>query len=249
MARIRSIKPDFWDDEKIGSLSRDARLLFIGLWNHADDEGRMRANARYVKSKVFPYDDDVDTGGLLAEIACLRLIRLYKIGGQEYLWIVNFKKHQRIDKPQPSALPECPAEYSDSIPGPFEEHSENGTAWSGEGEGMEGEEDGEVGRVTAPHPLKGPCHSWENVRTYFTEGLGRPEEAQPFFDAMESRGWKTFGKNPVPVADYHAEARKWIRNADRFASERELKNGTAPPGLTLEQMAERELQSIRRLGI
>ena len=39
MARIRTIKPQFWDDLKIGRLSRDARLLYIGLWNFADDLG------------------------------------------------------------------------------------------------------------------------------------------------------------------------------------------------------------------
>ena len=38
MARIRSIKPEFWDDRKLAKrASRDARLLYIALWNLADE--------------------------------------------------------------------------------------------------------------------------------------------------------------------------------------------------------------------
>ena len=56
MARIRTIKPQFWDDLKIGRLSRDARLLYIGLWNFADDLGVVIADPAWLKSKIFPYD-------------------------------------------------------------------------------------------------------------------------------------------------------------------------------------------------
>lgn len=56
MARIRTIKPQFWDDLKIGRLSRDARLLYIGLWNFADDLGVVIADPVWLKSKIFPYD-------------------------------------------------------------------------------------------------------------------------------------------------------------------------------------------------
>ena len=51
MARIRTIKPQFWDDLKIGRLSRDARLLYIGLWNFADDLGVVIADPVWLKSK------------------------------------------------------------------------------------------------------------------------------------------------------------------------------------------------------
>ena len=32
MPRIRTIKPEFWEDDVIGRLSRDDRLLFIATW-------------------------------------------------------------------------------------------------------------------------------------------------------------------------------------------------------------------------
>jgi hypothetical protein len=34
MARIRSIKPEFFTSISIADLSRDARLMFIGMWTH-----------------------------------------------------------------------------------------------------------------------------------------------------------------------------------------------------------------------
>jgi len=50
------IKPKFWDDAKIGRLTRDARLLYIGLWNFSDDIGVVIGNSIWLKSKIFPYD-------------------------------------------------------------------------------------------------------------------------------------------------------------------------------------------------
>ena len=39
--RIRTIKPEFWPSEKLAKASREARLLFVGLWSMADDSGRI----------------------------------------------------------------------------------------------------------------------------------------------------------------------------------------------------------------
>jgi hypothetical protein len=41
MARIRTIRPEFWTSEQVTECSMPARLLFIGLWNFCDDGGRM----------------------------------------------------------------------------------------------------------------------------------------------------------------------------------------------------------------
>ena len=57
MARIRTIKPEFWEDEKLAKLPIHARLLFIGTWNFADDNGVLLANPVLMKSHIFPYED------------------------------------------------------------------------------------------------------------------------------------------------------------------------------------------------
>jgi hypothetical protein len=41
MARIRTIKPEFWTDEKVVECSFEARLMFIGMFNFADDKGNL----------------------------------------------------------------------------------------------------------------------------------------------------------------------------------------------------------------
>ena len=104
MARIRSIKPDFWTDEKIVELSAFARLLFIGLWNFADDDGRMVYSPKKIKMQIFPADT-VDISELIAEIAGQELIAVYSVCKVAYVQIAHFSKHQKIDKRTPSKLP------------------------------------------------------------------------------------------------------------------------------------------------
>lgn len=101
MARIRTIKPRFWDDIKIGKISRDARLLYIGLWTFADDLGVVISDPVWLKSKLFPYDpvqlqqfdkwvDELLQHGFISLLS-------YKQDGFYYL--PNFQRHQVINKP------------------------------------------------------------------------------------------------------------------------------------------------------
>lgn len=105
MARIRTIKPDFWTDEKVVELSAFARLLFIGLWNFADDDGRMAYSPKKIKMQIFPADT-LDISELFGEIQCEGLIELYTVDSIKYLQINCFAKHQKIDKRTPSKLPD-----------------------------------------------------------------------------------------------------------------------------------------------
>lgn len=107
MARIRTIKPELPQSETIGSLSRDARLLFIQLFTIADDAGRARAASRLLASLLYPYDHDAADliDGWLGELEGKRCIRRYEADGSQYLEIVKWLDHQKIDKPSPSRLP------------------------------------------------------------------------------------------------------------------------------------------------
>jgi hypothetical protein len=114
MARIRTIKPDFWTHEKVLGLSPLARLMFIGMWNFADDYGRMDYAPRSIKARIFPADDVVtveSVKSMLGELSSHGLIIVYSAKDREYLEITGWD-HQRIDKRQPS-----------KIPGPFEDGS------------------------------------------------------------------------------------------------------------------------------
>lgn len=104
MARIRTIKPEFWEDEKIGCLSHGARLLFLCSLNLSDDSGLLRWNAIYLASHAFTYDDiKLETiEKWMNELIDNDLVYVYRAGKtqQPIAWIINFLKHQKIDKPQ-----------------------------------------------------------------------------------------------------------------------------------------------------
>lgn len=93
MARIRTIKPEFFTSEDICALSPLARLLYIATWLEADREGRLEWKPRTWKIRYFPVDDlDVDaTAGELVE---RRLIVRY---GDGFAWIPSFAKHQIVN--------------------------------------------------------------------------------------------------------------------------------------------------------
>lgn len=105
--RIRTVKPEIWQNEKVGDLSRDARLLFLGLITMADDEGRFRARLPLIVGHVFPYDDDAAkrVPAWLREIEAEGLVVLYQVGGKPYGWLPGFSEHQRINRASESRIP------------------------------------------------------------------------------------------------------------------------------------------------
>ena len=101
MARIRTIKPEFWTSEQVVECSPTARLLFVGIWNFCDDGGIHPASERRVKMEVFPGDDFTveQIRGFIDELIQQRLLIEYEADGSVF-WLVNgFTKHQKIDKP------------------------------------------------------------------------------------------------------------------------------------------------------
>src|SRR3990167_6681571 len=109
MARIRMIKPEFFDDPVTADLSAMARLFFIALWTQADREGRLEDEPRRLKARIFPYDDAVDVHVLAVELHDKDMIRRYTgADGKAYIWIRNFSKHQRPHPKEPASLiPPC----------------------------------------------------------------------------------------------------------------------------------------------
>lgn len=121
MPRIRSIKPEFWGDfDTAEHLTRDARLLYIALWNFADEHARMPGDRRFVKGQCFPYDDDLTPDvvqGLLDELAAVGNVVLYTVDGSPYLFLPHLDRHQRLEPGKvPSRLP-APPDPDGSAPG------------------------------------------------------------------------------------------------------------------------------------
>ncbi|WP_211881274.1 hypothetical protein [Pseudarthrobacter albicanus] len=108
MARIRTIKPEFWTDGNIVKLSPLARLFFIGMWNFTlCDHGHVADDALRLKLQILPMDD-IDPEAILSEIITAgRVHRIADTAGRSYLHIKRFEDHQKIDPRWKTRCPAC----------------------------------------------------------------------------------------------------------------------------------------------
>lgn len=108
MARKRMIDPSIWINEDFGMLSNLAKLVFIGLFSIADDEGRGKASPAYIKAVLFPYNDDLriaDIEKTLLEISSKMSVIFYSCDENKYYTLINWDRWQKIDKPTSSQIP------------------------------------------------------------------------------------------------------------------------------------------------
>ena len=101
MARIRTIKPKFYDDVKIGRLSREARYLYIALWVFADDMGVANGDTIWLKSKIYPYDQIQlqQFEKWMNELVTNGFICLLSYNGERFIYLPKFTRHQVINRP------------------------------------------------------------------------------------------------------------------------------------------------------
>jgi hypothetical protein len=101
MARIRSVHPGLWTDEAFVSVSRDARLLFIGLLNECDDQGAFEWKPLQLRMRLCAADpvDVATVSAWLNELAGANLLRRYEVKGGNYGAVRNFREWQRPKKP------------------------------------------------------------------------------------------------------------------------------------------------------
>src|SRR5690242_14360336 len=99
MARKRMLSPSIWEDPTFNTLSRDARLLFIGMISHADDEGYLRADVGSLKRLIFGFDDKIvePLTRWLEELHGMRSLHFYENEGEKY---AHFKKWDTYQKQQ-----------------------------------------------------------------------------------------------------------------------------------------------------
>ena len=100
MARIRTIKTEFWTSEQIVECSPNARLLFIGFWNFCDDAGIHPASTKRLKIEIFPGDNFTteEISSWVTELKTHDLLYEYSVNGKKY-WQVTGWNHQKIDRP------------------------------------------------------------------------------------------------------------------------------------------------------
>lgn len=102
--RIRTIKPEFWQHPVMSRLPYDTRILALGLLNLADDEGYFSADTDYIRGAVLFREDSSNVRRMLDELSRSGWITLCGTAERPIGRVVNFRKHQRVDRPQPSRL-------------------------------------------------------------------------------------------------------------------------------------------------
>lgn len=130
MARIRTVKPEFFRSLTVAGLSLGARLTFVGLWTYVDDEGIGLDNLSLIKAEVWPLDrrhNERQVGAWMTELAEAGLIVRYEADGKRLVQVRSWLEHQRIDKPRPSIYPQPQdgriLDASGSVPGIIPESS------------------------------------------------------------------------------------------------------------------------------
>ncbi len=212
MARIRSIKPEFWTDEKVVGLSPLARLVFIGLWNFADDEGRADYSPMRLKMQILPADD-ADMPLLLGEIRGAGLIVVYSVDNKEYFEICGFSKHQKIDKRSASKRPPPPTS-AEVLRFP--------TTDQGRDQGREGIKD--IGGAVAP---AGKYRFEGRVIRIDQSQYDRWRKAYPRFadfDAALQRADDYYAENPAPDGKWFFRVSRWLEQENVKAANLEGKN-------------------------
>lgn len=109
VSRIRTVKPEFWSSPDTAACQDPwARLLFIAMWNWADDQGRGTANPKELAGFAFPNDDHIDSTSIrrmLVEVSNAFGVILYRVGRRTYYAIPSWNDHQKIDR---KSGPKCP---------------------------------------------------------------------------------------------------------------------------------------------
>lgn len=108
MARKRMIDPSMWINEGFGTLSLLGKLIFIGLFSNADDEGKGKASPAYIKAVLFPYNDDLriaDVEKTLQEVSSKMSVIFYSCDGNMYYTLTSWDTFQKIDRPSESKIP------------------------------------------------------------------------------------------------------------------------------------------------
>jgi hypothetical protein len=201
--RIRSIKPEFFEDEELSALPPFARLLFIGTWLMADKNGVLENRPRLIQAKVFPYDSSgsSDVSRLIPQLIQGGFLVPFEADGKPWLWIPTFKRHQRItgtESTNESRNPLPPAEIPERKQSGNNEEA-LGMNGAGKGKGSLERERERRGQFVPPTPAE--VQGYMDSRKEYID-------AEAFCDYWTGQGWKRKGG---PMLDWQSTARNWFR--------------------------------------
>jgi hypothetical protein len=217
--RIRTIKPEFWMHEGLCACSEFTRLLAIALLNWSDDEGYFMANPVLIRGQLFPFlDDSKMIPRSLQDLSRVGWIRLGKDNqNRDVGMVVNFSKHQRVDKPKPSEIKACITFQDQSKINPGTIQDESKEERKGMEQGMEplstsGRDEALESIWKAFPPSSRARSSKKQLSDEWRKAKPKPdieELLKSIYAWSTSQDWTKDGGQFVPGAHLFIKNRKW----------------------------------------
>jgi len=210
MARIRTIKPEFFRHEGLFEAEKETalplRVAFVALWTVCDRDGRFRWKPRALKLDCLPYDD-VDFSRVLDALETREFVVRYAVNGEDFGAIPSFAKHQVVNNRElKSILPE-PNENNTLTRGARVKHTKRTPLSPDQGEG-EGEQEGErEGNISCASHTRRRQASTRVYAKQFYEVYPKhvdPRAAEKKFDAVVRAGADP--EHIIAAARHFAEA-------------------------------------------
>jgi hypothetical protein len=243
VSRIRTLKPQILEDEKVAQLSDSAYRLFTSMIVLADDHGNVRADVTWIRGQIWhSHETPPNVLPLLLELVRAPLICVYAVRGGTYAHLLGWYKHQRIDNagkprvpaPDDTEAQDWPAEAGQRLASAVTREnylagqrlaeslreSPRVSAKFGSDQEGEGEEERECARDRAPSQPSGKRsripEDWKP-----SDGEARRALALGLDIERESEKFRQHYKSTGQrFVDWSAAFLKWLERGSEYASER-----------------------------
>lgn len=116
MARIRSVKPELRTSQLVASWPVEVRYFWVLFWGYLDDYGRGIDSPKTIAGDCFPWDEKISARTVNGWLALMTHkvdgepgpVCRYAVDGKRYVHAVNWKEHQKPNRPTASRIPQCP---------------------------------------------------------------------------------------------------------------------------------------------
>lgn len=206
--RIRTIKPEFWTNEKLCSLPECTHLFAAALLNYADDDGYFNANPGLIKGALFPIRET--SRSIPVMIRELSEIGYLKIGEtddeRKYGLIVHFSEHQVINKKKESKIKCLEISWFCTVPVPDEYRTDTVGVPPGmdQGKGREKERGTEKEIAAArPQPPKSGVEVWNAYSSAYLKRYGTEPARNAKVNALCKRLCDLLPADEAPLVAAH----------------------------------------------
>ena len=241
MARIRTIKPEFFRDETLIDLEiahpeKRPMLVFAALWGHCDKQGVFEWKPRQLALDILPFLWGDTSGTHLGQsLDCLEesgRIKRFEYGGRTYGVIPTFLEHQRITGKEGQGGAKYPSPHDLQDRGSTEYSSKETTGHTGDTPGTHpGSQEGKGREGNKRKPPIGPPLEEKRIRRKPSRPL--PDDWGPI-DSHKAKALKLnldLREEVEAFRDYHLSKdnhyadwnltfHTWLRKAREFGANR-----------------------------